>query len=41
MFGIIISGEKDGTQLRNIRYGLINIDNSKGEHRLLNKVRQG
>ena len=30
IFGIIISGEKDGTQLRNIRYGLINIDNSKG-----------
>ncbi|OOQ57595.1 hypothetical protein [Mucilaginibacter pedocola] len=30
IFGIIISGEKSGTQLNNIRYGLINIDNTNG-----------
>ena len=30
IFGIIISGSKDGNVLRNVRYGVINIDNSKG-----------
>lgn len=38
IFGIIISGEKDGEVLKNIRYGLINIDNSKGGSRF---IRQG
>lgn len=30
IFGIIVSGVKDGDVLRNVRYGVINIDNSKG-----------
>lgn len=30
IFGIVISGVKDGDLLRNVRYGIINIDNSKG-----------
>lgn len=38
IFGIIISGEKDGAVIRNVRYGLINIDNSKGGTRF---IRQG
>jgi hypothetical protein len=35
IFGVIISGEKDGSVLKNIRYGLINIDNSKGGTRFI------
>lgn len=38
IFGIIISGTKDGNLLRNIRYGLINIDNKNGGTRF---IRQG
>ncbi len=38
IFGIIISGTKDGTLLRNVRYGLINIDNKNGGTRF---IRQG
>lgn len=30
IFGVIISGTREGGVLRNIRYGLINIDNAKG-----------
>ena len=30
IFGVIISGTRDGSALKDIRYGLINIDNSKG-----------
>ncbi|SOD11324.1 hypothetical protein [Pedobacter xixiisoli] len=38
IFGIIISGTKDGAVLRNVRYGLINIDNKNGGTRF---IRQG
>lgn len=38
IFGIIISGTKDGAILRNVRYGLINIDNKNGGTRF---IRQG
>lgn len=38
IFGIIISGTKDGALLRNVRYGLINIDNKNGGTRF---IRQG
>ncbi len=30
IFGIIVSGVKDGNLLRNVRYGIINVDNSQG-----------
>ncbi|GAB3920792.1 hypothetical protein [Mucilaginibacter myungsuensis] len=35
IFGIIISGEKNGATLSNIRYGIINIDNSNGGTRFI------
>jgi len=35
IFGIIISGQRDGTLIRNLRFGLINIDGSNGGTRFI------
>jgi len=36
-FGILLSGTKDGTNLKNVTYGIINIDNSHGTGVFINE----
>ncbi len=36
-FGILLSGTKDGTTLKNVTYGIINIDNSHGTGIFINE----